>query len=100
MAFETAENKELTLLFLYGHMIPRTTQQRTQMTITFSSRRARHRVGVVYIALLDGVEFMSNRHLPDLVSWVQDVAATGYVMQLAPSVTIPAGCSVKLPTGF
>jgi len=68
--------------------------------ITFSSRRARHRVGVVYTALLDGVEFMSNRHLPDLVAWVKDIATTGHVTQLAPSVTIPAGCAVKLPAGF
>jgi len=68
--------------------------------ITFSSRRARHRVGVVYIALLDGVEVMSNQHLPDLVGWAKAVAATGYVMRLPPAVTIPAGCAVKLPTGF
>ena len=68
--------------------------------ITFSSRRARYRVGVVYIALLDGVEVMSNDHLANLVAWARVVATTGYVMRLPPAVTIPAGCSVKLPTGF
>ena len=68
--------------------------------ITFSSRRARYRDCVVYIALLDGVEVMSNDHLANLVAWAKVVAKTGYVMRLPPAVTIPVGCAVKLPTGF
>lgn len=55
---------------------------------------------VLHVATYNGQEIMSGRHLPALVAWVQEKAATGYTTTWLPIVTIPAGCPVVLPSDF
>lgn len=62
--------------------------------IIISKRPAEHRLGVLYIATYNGIEFTSGADGKRFKAWMQDIAQHGRTMALHPRVTIPAGTRV------